>query len=85
MGIYFQTRPNGTPYGSLVIDRVINGKRLKISTGTKDKRTGRRMDDLITDLKDRGLDSHLRHLVEGKVTIRQLFEMDQRGLYTTLT
>lgn len=79
MGIYFQTRPNGTPYGTLVIDRVINGKRLKITTGSKDKKTVRRMDDLITDLKDRGMDSHLRHLVEGKVSIRQLFEMDQKG------
>jgi integrase len=79
VGIYFQTRPNGTPYGTLVIDRVIDGKRLKITTGSKDKKTARRMDDLITDLKDRGMDSHLRHLVEGKVSIRQLFEMDQKG------
>lgn len=79
MGIYFQTRSNGTPYGTLVIDRVIDGKRLKISTGSKDRKTVRRMDDLITDLKDRGMDTHLRHLFEGKISIRQLFEMDQKG------
>lgn len=79
MGIYLQTRSDGTTYGTLVIDRVVNGKRLKISTGSKDKKTVRRMDDLISDLKDRGMDTHLKHLVEGKVTIRQLYELDQKG------
>lgn len=79
MGIYLQTRSDGTPYGTLVIDRIINGKRLKITTGSKDKKTVRRMDDLITELRDRGMDSHLRQLVEGKVSIRQIFELDQKG------
>ena len=66
MGIYFQTRPNGTPYGTLVIDRVLNGKRLKITTGSKDKKTVRRMDDLITDLKDRWTIVHALGLCRGR-------------------
>ena len=80
MGIYFQLRPNGKPYGTLVIDRIINGKRLKIVTGSKDLKTVRRMDDLIDQLIDWGLQNHIRNLIEKKITIGQLYELNQRGV-----
>ena len=85
MGIYLQKRPDGSVYGTLVIDRIIDGKRLKLSTGSTDRKTVRRMDDLIDDLTNRGMETHLRRLVNKKVTIRQLFELDQTGkLYNPL-
>jgi integrase len=85
MGIYFQKRPDGSQYGTLVIDRVVKGKRLKLVTGSKDKKTVRRMDNLIDELIDRGMDSHIKNLLEKRVTIRQLFELDLKGtLYNPL-
>lgn len=79
MGIYLQKRQDGTTYGSLVIDRIISGKRLKLSTGSKDKKTVRKMNDLIDTLIDRGMDSHLRNLINKKVTIRYLYDLDLKG------
>jgi integrase len=85
MGIYLQRRSDGRLYGTLVIDRIIDGSRLKISSGSKDMKTVRRMDSLIDELIDRAQESHLRNLVEKRVTIRQLFELDQKGtLYNPL-
>jgi integrase len=85
MGIYFQKKPDGSPYGTLVIDRIVTGKRLKLVTGSKDKKTVRRMDDLIDELIDRGMDSHIKNLVEKRVTIRQFYELDLKGtLYNPL-
>jgi len=79
MGIYLQRVGDGRTYGTLVIDRVIRGHRLKVTTGTTDRRTARRMNDLIDELKNRGMDTQLQSLMERRVTIRQLYELDQRG------
>lgn len=79
MGIYLQRREDGSTYGTLVIDRVVNGTRLKLTTGTKDLRTARRMNDVIDQILDFGLDHHLRNLVAKKVKLRQLYELQQKG------
>lgn len=79
MGIYLQRRKDGSTYGTYVVDRVIKGNRLKLSTGTRDLRTAKRMDDVIEQILDNGLDHHLRHLSERKVTLRQLYELQQKG------
>jgi integrase len=86
MGIYQQKTPgpNGTHYGTLVIDRVILGKRVKISTGSTDRKTVEKMNDLIDELVNRGMDHHLRNLSKGRsergrISIRQLYELYLRG------
>ena len=79
MGIYLQTRSDGSTYGTLVIDRVVRGKRLKLTTGTTDKRTARKMNEVIDSLLDRGMDSRVIDLAEKRISIRQLYELDQKG------
>ena len=79
MGIYLQRRKDGSTYGTLVIDRSIKGTRIKLSTGTKDLRTARRMNDVIDQILDFALDHHLRNLISKKVTLRQLYELQQTG------
>lgn len=79
MGIYLQKRKDGSTYGTYVVDRVIKGHRLKLTTGTQDLRTATRMDDVIRLILDSGLDFHLKHLKERKVTLRQLYDLQQKG------
>jgi integrase len=72
MPIYRQTQ-KGKPYGNFFIDRVIRGRRIKLNTGTKDKKTAKEMDAVIDQLKTYGLDDKLELLITKKISIRQLY------------
>lgn len=78
MPVYRQTL-KGRPYGNFFIDRLIRGKRLKLNTGTQDKRTAKEMDAVIDQLRTYGIDDKLELLISKKITIRQLYHERNTG------
>jgi len=79
MPIYRQTQ-KGRPYGNYFIDRLIRGRRIKLNTGTKDKKTAKEMDAVIDQLKTYGLDDKLELLITKRVSIRQLYYERNAGI-----
>ena len=79
MTVYLQTTAAGRSYGTYQIDKVVKGKRIKVTTGTKDKRVAREMENVLDDLKNLGLDEKLDAFVQKKINIRQLYQQKLNG------
>jgi integrase len=79
MAVYRKMGKDGEPYGAYLIDRRLLGRRLKVSTRTTRKKTAQEIDRVLDELVERQLNSRLLALLNGEVTLQQLYEMKERG------
>jgi len=85
MSIYQDTR-DGTTYGGWKIERVILGKRVRLSTVTKNRLVATKMETMLMEMKDYGRTDLLQRILNSENPSKKMRDYyslyEQRTLFT---